>query len=75
MQRMTIAPMANYISRVKTLSNETLSFHTHKKQDKTQITIYLHRRIMLPCPACRSLPELLIELYRKTENSIFDFFS
>ena len=41
MQRMTIAPMANYISRVKTLSNETLSFHTHKKQDKTQL-LYIY---------------------------------
>lgn len=34
MQRMTIAPMTNYISRVKTWSNETLCFHTHTKKTK-----------------------------------------
>ena len=42
MQRMTIASMANYISRVKTLSNETLSFHTHTQNKIKPKLLYIY---------------------------------
>ena len=42
MQRMTIAPMANYISRVKTLSNETPCAFTHTKNKIKPKLLYIY---------------------------------